>query len=161
MLGKALDTNEPPEDVTSIRNASDCNGEDHPQGYSASNNKSTIIKYFAFWKLNWLVSKKKHNLRFIFWQPVRGLVQLFLFIGKKYCRFPFCAFPVEHEAIIYMNGPELRWKFHCLSFPSFHIFARLLAIMSRLRNWRYFKPQLKVMSDQNVQTILIASNSNT
>ena len=118
--------------------------------------------YQIFCFLNWLVSKKKHNLRFIFWQPVRGLVQLFLFIGKKYCRFPFCAFPVEHEAIIYMNGPELRWKFHCLSFPSFHIFARLLAIMSRLRNWRYFKPQLKVMlSDQNVQTILIASNSNS
>ena len=124
--------------------------------------KVQLSNIWFFWKLNWLVSKKKHNLRFIFWQPVRGLVQLFLFIGKKYCRFPFCAFPVEHEAIIYMNGPELRWKFHCLSFPSFHIFARLLAIMSRLRNWRYFKPQLKVMlSDQNVQTILIASNSNS
>ena len=42
MLGKALDTNEGPEDVTSIR--SDCNKAEQAQGYSNStNNKKSLI----------------------------------------------------------------------------------------------------------------------
>ena len=50
MVGKALDTNERPEDVTSIWSAAaaaaaDCNDEEYPQGYSLNSIQLPKTRY--------------------------------------------------------------------------------------------------------------------
>ena len=65
---------------------------------------------------------KKGNLSFIFWQPVRGPPRPTFPFYRQEILLPLagCAFPLlEQEAIIYMNGPELKWMLHCMLFPTF------------------------------------------